>query len=84
MSKKILLNIMLPATKKTYDFWVPSDMTLHDTSALVAGLLESREKNFFTASTHNTLMAQETGDLLDHNQSLESLGFTNGSQFVLV
>lgn len=84
MNGKTLLNVMLPATKKTYDFWIPSDMTLHDASMLITGALESREKNFFTASEHNTLMAQDTGDLLDHNQTIESLGLIDGSRLVLV
>lgn len=84
MNGKTLLAIMLPATKKTYDFWVPSDMTLHDATLLITEALESREKHFFAPDAHNTFMAQDTGELLDHNHTIESLGLINGSRLVLV
>lgn len=84
MKNKILLNVKLPATQTTYDFWVPADMTLHDATELIGGLLEAREGDRFSVSESTALMAQESGDLLDHNQTLESLGFVNGTQLVLV
>lgn len=84
MNNKILLNVKLPATQNVYDFWVPADMTLHDATELIGGLLEAREGDRFSASETTALMSQETGDLLDHNQTLEMLGFVDGTQLVLV
>lgn len=84
MKNKILLNVTLPATQGVYDFWVPADMTLHDATQLIGGLLETREESLFSVTETTTLMAQESGDLLDHNQTLESLGFVNGTHLVLV
>lgn len=84
MQNKILLNVMLPATQIVYDFWVPVDMTIHDATQLIGGLLESREGDRFSVSETTALMARETGDLLDHNQTLKALGFVDGMQLVLV
>lgn len=75
---------MLPATQDVYDFWVPADMTLHDATQLIGGILESREGDRFSVSDTTALMARETGDMLDHNQTLEALGFVDGVQLVLV
>lgn len=84
MKNKILLSVKLPATRDVYDFWVPADMTLHDATVLIGELLEAREGDRFSASETTALMAQESGDLLDHNLTLESLGFVNGIRLVLV
>lgn len=84
MKSKILLNVMLPTTQEVHDFWVPRDMTVHDATQLIGSVLESREGDRFSVSETTSLIAQDTGDLLDHNLTLEALGFVDGTQLVLV
>lgn len=84
MNKKVLLNVLLPATQHTYDFWVPADMTLHDAAQLIKGSLEAREDDFYVASSTTSFASQETGDLLEQDKTLEALEFVDGTQLVLV
>lgn len=81
---KILLNVLLPATQRTYDVWVPATMTVHDASGFVAGILESRESDRFSATPGNVFMDGETGDLLDPRCVMGETGLVNGSRIVLV
>lgn len=84
MNEKRLLNIMLPATQKTYDFWIPCSMTAHDACALIAGMLERRERDRFAAGPSDMLMSRDTGELLDPGSTIRETDLVNGSRLVLV
>lgn len=84
MSEKILVSVKLPATRKSYDFWVPSDMSIHDAAGLISTLLEGREGDRFKANDGNALMLAYTGDLLDPNSTMGGNGLVNGSRLALV
>lgn len=84
MNDKTLLCVTLPATRKSYDLWVPTDMTMHDASILIAGILESYEKDRFVATDTSILMVHDTGAILDPNCTVEEAGLVNGSRLVLV
>lgn len=81
---KLLVSVMLPATRKTYDFWVPSDMSIRDAGQLIASILETRERDRFSATPGNALMSGETGNLIDPRCTVGEAGLVNGSRLVLV
>lgn len=83
MNDKILVNVLLPATGKTYDLWVPSDMTIHDAASLITTILESREQDRFRATKENALFSGETGDLIDPCCTIGEAGLVCGSRLAI-
>lgn len=84
MDEKILVNVMLPATRKSYDLWVPPTISVHDACDMIASILESRESDRFAATSSCALMMKDTGDLLDPNRLVGNVGLVNGTCLVLV
>lgn len=84
MNDKVLVSVMLPATQKSYDLWVPLESSVHDACALVADILESREADRFSATSSSALMLRDTGEMVDPNCLVESAGWVNGTRLVLI
>lgn len=84
MKNKVIVSISLPATGKTYDFWVPKNMQVFQITPLVVNILESKERNFFVKDPNNTFALKDSGELIDQDRTLEELGLKNGTQLVLV
>lgn len=83
MNEKILVNVLLPATGRTYDLWVPTDMLIGEASSLIIGILESREHDRFKATANNALYSGDTGDMLDPNSTIGQAGLVCGSRLAL-
>lgn len=83
MNDKILVNVLLPATGKTYDLWVPGDMTIHDAAPLITAILESREQGRFIATPENTLFSGETGEMIDPCLTVGQAGLVCGSRLAI-
>lgn len=84
MRRKRLLNVMLPATRRTYSFWVTNTMTLHEMSGLVSEMLGRRERKYFTPSQDHLFMRRDTGEILDLNSTVAETGLSDGTHLVLV
>ncbi|WP_449316124.1 EsaB/YukD family protein [Rubneribacter sp.] len=84
MNEKVIVSVMLPASRNIYDFRIPKSMRVREASRLVAELLESRERSLFAASPDNALMEHDSGELLDPDSTIGRAGLTNGSRLVLV
>ena len=56
MRNKVLLNVFLPATQKTYEFRVPLDLTVEEGSRLISRILSTRDSVRYTASDDVDLM----------------------------
>lgn len=50
MKDKVLLNVLLPATGRRYEFRVPYDMTVEDAARMISELLASREREVYEAN----------------------------------
>lgn len=81
---KTLFNVLLPATGRRYDFWIPDDMQMQVVSELVAEAMQVAEPNFFRATSDSVLMYVETGEVQNPNATVSEIGFADGDQFVLV
>ena len=56
MKNKVLLNVTLPATQRTYEFRVPLDMTVEEGARLLSRILASREQVRYAATDDVDLM----------------------------
>lgn len=81
---KTLFDILLPATGKRYDFWIPSDMQMQTAATLVAQAMQVAEPDFYHASPNATLMMMETGEIQNPSITPEAIGLTDGVRFVLI
>lgn len=84
VSSKTLFSVTLPATGKSYDFWVPNDMCMVDVNRLVAEAMQTIEPDYFASSVDSALMYLRTGQLQDPAATVGEIGFTDGDKFMLV
>jgi hypothetical protein len=84
MTEKTLFEVLLPATAKTYEFWVPQGVTVNDARNLIAGILADKEPSFFKPNAQTALYDMDTGDELNINAYISSFGYTNGAKLMLV
>lgn len=84
MKNKTLINVKLPATQKTYDFWVPDAMCIYDVAQLIGEGMETIEPDFFEKRESPALMYIHTGQIQNPNATISEIGFSDGDRFVLV
>jgi hypothetical protein len=71
MREKLLLNVYLAATLKTYEFLVPYDLTVGEAANLMARLLESKAGPYFSAPASAGIMllgCDDAGRLLGEGE----------------
>lgn len=56
MRNKVLLNVFLPATQKTYEFRVPLDLSVEEGSRLISRILGTRDSVRYVATEDVDLM----------------------------
>ena len=81
---KTLFDVLLPATGKRYDFWVPNDMPMQQVSELIAEAMQVAEPSFYRKTPNAMLMYMPTGQIPDMQASAVELGFTDGDRFALM
>ncbi len=84
MNERTLLGIRLPATGRTYDFWVPDDMQMQEVVQLVCQAMQRIEPAFFRYDGKQALMHMPTGRILDPHASIVEMGLSDGALFVVV
>jgi hypothetical protein len=82
--RKVLFNIMLPATGRGYELWVPKELTVSAATQLIARILAEQENRFFEPTGETALFDGVTGDELGINERIGALGYANGARLILV
>lgn len=83
-NSKTLFNVMLPATGKRYDFWVPDAMPMQEASSLVCQALQIVESDAFCYDGNQVLMYERTGQMQEPLATVAQIGFVDGDRFVVV
>lgn len=80
MKDKVLLDVLLPATQKTYEFRIPFDLTVDQASQLMARILATREPVRYEADGNADLMLRgvagtnvSSGEMLNPNETFRAL-----------
>lgn len=81
---KTLFDVLLPATGRRYDFWVPDDLTMQEASELVSEAMQVAEPAYYRSTPDAALMYVQTGEIQDPTSTVAEIGFTDGDRFVLV
>lgn len=84
MVSKVMFDVLLPATGRHYDFWVPEQLQMQAATELVAEAMQVAEPDFYEATPDAALMYVPTGELQDPSATVGEIGFTDGDRFVLV
>lgn len=99
MKDKILLNVVLPATQRAYEFRIPFDLTVDQAAQLMARILAAREPVMFEADGNADLMlcsvsaagraaGMSEGEMLNPNETFRALAerdvLVNGSRVAIV
>lgn len=62
MNEYIILNVLLPATGKSYEFRVPEESTVEESIRLISTILASVESEFYEDSQESDLVIRQPGD----------------------
>lgn len=84
MVGKTLLSVKLPATGKSYDFWVPDDMRMQEVGEMVCQAMQTIEPDFFAKTGAQALMYERTGQIQQPDALVGEIGFVDGDKFVIV
>lgn len=84
MKNKTLFCVRLPATDKSFDLWVPHDLSVAKVTKLALDLLQEQEKRNFKADDNVSCYLKEDGEELDPNKLIGEYGFANGTTLVLI
>ncbi len=91
MRDKILLKVLLPANRQTYEFWVPMSLRVRQGAWLISRILGAQERARYCASDDCDLMYAEgvsAGRLLAREDIFGSLAaddhIVDGSLLVLM
>lgn len=84
MNTKTLFLVRLPATDKSFELWLPHELSVSKSAKFVATLLEEKEKRFFKSSSTSTLYLASDGVELDANKFIGEYLFINGTELVLI
>lgn len=84
MMAKVLFDVLLPATGRRYDLWVPDDLPMQQVGLLVSEALQVAEPSFHRATPDDALMYQQTGEIPEPFATAWQIGYVDGDRFVLV
>ena len=93
MKDKVLLEVLLPATQREYEFRVPYDAMVEEASRLMSRILASREPARYVASDGVNLVfggtrEEDAGKQLNPNETMRALVeqgvLVDGSSVILV
>jgi hypothetical protein len=84
MNDKTLFSIYLPATLRSYEFWIPNELRVYEACQLLGKLLSSQEERSFCSTADTALFDYANGNELDINQSIGALGYANGSRLMII
>lgn len=82
--KKLLIDVRLPATGESHEFWVADDLSVQQVTEYVAEAMQVAEPSFYRKTPDAALMLIETGQIQVPTAIIGSLGIPDGTRFVLV
>lgn len=84
MVEKLLLEIYLPATEKSYAVRLPAGLNVHAAAVLAGMALSEASEGLFMPSRNCMFFWQDTGRRLSARETLWESGVQNGSRLILI
>ncbi len=84
MQDKTLFSVALPAVNKSFELWIPDELSVYEASRLAQSILEEKEDRQFKASKSVSLYLKSNGAELDVDKYVGEYDFVDGTELVLV
>lgn len=84
MKNKTLFSVRLPAADRSFELWIPDELSIYEATKLVAALLDEQEDRQFKSDAATALYLKSDGTELDVNKRVGEYGFVNGTELVLI
>ena len=84
MSKKVLVEISVPATGQKFDVYIPLESRMSDVLSMVASALSDITDARYKAMHYAILCDADTGIIFNVNVEVAELGIKNGSRLMLI
>ena len=81
---KVLVEVYLPAARKSFDVYLPLEERLHTLLPVISQLLEDLSNGEFKATEQTVLCHYETGVIYNIELSVYELNIQNGSKLMLI
>lgn len=81
---KVLIEVVVPASNKSYDVFITPTSKLRDITALLSSSLSDMSNGKFRADETTVLCDAKTGNILNINLSVYELDIKNGSKLMLI
>ena len=83
MKNKILLEVYLPASGKSFDVKVPRQLKIAQVTTMLIDFLKKQDEEFIPGND-SVLCEVGTGKAFDSNAFIEMVGLHNGSRIMLI
>lgn len=84
MNHKVLVEILLPASRQTFDVYLPLDIKLYEATQMVAAALTDLSNGNYKAREDAVLCDAESGIIYNINMVVAELDIKNGSKLMLI
>ena len=84
MSKKVLVEISVPATGQKFDVYIPLESRMSDVLSMVASALSELTDGRYKAMHDAILCDADTGIIFNVNVEVAELGIKNGSRRMVI
>ncbi|MCQ2469342.1 MAG: methyltransferase [Ruminococcus sp.] len=81
---KILTEVYLPASGRTYEIYLNGDMYVYEAVQLLTDILSEISGGFFCGSGSDVLCSREDGTIYDFDKKLSELGIKNHSRLMIL
>ncbi len=84
MNDKALVEIMVPATAREYDVFIPLASKMSDVTRMVAMAISDLSEGKYKATEQSVLCNADTGIIYNINVEVAELGIKTGSRLMLI
>lgn len=84
MKSKILVEIYFPAAFRSFDVYIPDDVSFHRIVTMLKKVSERLTDGLFSPSDSSVICDMESGAILDINQTARELCLHNGSRLMFI
>lgn len=81
---KILIEVYIPAEKKSYDMFVPQHLMMYEALPMICKMVTEMSGGLFVADENTVLCNKTNGTIFNINLSVKELGLKNGSKLMLI
>lgn len=81
---KVLVEVFIPAARRTYDVFIPHSSRLSEVLMLLNKIAPELSDGYFIASNDTVLCRRHDGLIYNQNMTVEELCLENGAQLMLI